>query len=276
MSNHKHTGQLLVNTTDTETQEKTNSDFFPLHKAVMSNYLNAQGNLAKIYRGTYEVLAEHLMGFEEEFIVSWLGSLAAMAWTAIETLCGDLWRASVNSHPAVLAELTGKSNRIERLSDRSLPGYDDDDDISKDKDKSIKLKYIHDYTHGTYEIRHKMGDLLATRFRFTSLKNIRIAYSSAFSDRGKGATTADIDAALVDISLDKLSIVRNLIVHSAGRCDVVYRESQNTIAALPKLEIGEPLLLDGEFLRNMLDNAIISSWKLVRAVDSWIATTAAK
>jgi hypothetical protein len=191
-------------------------------------------------------------------------------------LCGDLWRASINGHPLVLAELSGKANRIEKAAGRSITSHDDGEDVGKEKDKSISLKHIHDFTAGTYEIRQKLGDLLATRFRFISLKNIRIAYSQAFSDSGKGAKTAAIDNALADISLDQISVVRNLIVHSAGKCDIHYQEAQKAITTLPKLEIGEPLLLDGKFVRELLDSAIISSWKLVRAVDSWITTTAAR
>jgi hypothetical protein len=211
-------------------------------------------------------------------IESWMASLLLGTWTAIENLAADLWVTALNTFPAGLAELTGTPKRIGKLagekSKLSSDEISDGSDLSwSPEDKSISLREIHQQTQGSYDLSGKMGSILKGRFKFTTLKGIREAYSSAFSEKQKKARTASIDSALAEKGLDALSAVRNLIVHKAGIADAEYEEKVKNIPIAPQLKARDKLELDGDICRTLIDLCVGSSMKLIGAVDSWLMQT---
>jgi hypothetical protein len=204
-------------------------------------------------------------------------------WTAFETLTSDVWKTAINAAPNGLAELTGSPRRIAKLAGTRESKSDDDEaeaelapSIDEDKEeKMIFLKAIQTTTGGNYNLSNKMGDLLRSRFRFISLRGIRRAYSTAFSERIKGHDTSAIDSALANKCLDALSLVRNIIVHNAGIATADYcRESNGVPTAIP-LKPNEKLELDGENFRAIIDPTVASCKALVSGADTWISLTRA-
>lgn len=118
-----------------------------------------------------------------------------------------------------------------------------------------------------YDLRNKMGTLLRGKVDFTLLNESRDAYARAFS-----LDYTEIDEAITSLSLDAVSVLRNLIVHKSGKCDEEYQRRQQGIPALPQLEIGQTLELNGELIAWTLHDMVETAAKLIRAVDSWIAT----
>ena len=98
----------------------------------------------------------------------------------------------------------------------------------------------------------------------------------AFSEKVRKAKSDRIDVALADKSLNAMSAVRNLIVHKAGKADVVYLEDRKAAPTAPQLKLGEELSLDGQTCRNLIEPVISTSVELVKSVDSWLMLTRRK
>jgi len=168
------------------------------------------------------------------------------AWTAAETCIGDLWEASLNSHPDTLANLAGaRNNKADAES------------------KSVRLDII---AGMKFDIRQCMGTLLKHKFNFTILEGARQAYKVAFPESAK-----DIHASLGDLSLTGLAAMRNLIVHRAGICDDKYAfESKNLSEMIPVLTQGQILELDGEIMARTVMPAMTACLNLLHSVDQWL------
>jgi hypothetical protein len=213
-------------------------------------------------------------------------------WTAFETLVGDLWVAAVDALPFPLATLTGAQNRIDNAFGKRLRESgaavdvppppkpesestpDDDDRLCQDANKGVSLGIVHKLTRGTFNMSGAMGRLLAAteRVQFTSLDNIRGAYSLAFSEKLKGASTSKIDAALSHPALNALSAVRNVIVHRAGVVDEDYLENAKSAPDAPQLKLKDKLLLDGNIVRKLIEPTTLCGQELIGAVDAWMNT----
>jgi hypothetical protein len=195
-----------------------------------------------------------------------LSGIAVGAWTAFETLAGDLWRDVINSHPHGLSDLKGRTKKrqrqntplpttpvLEPLKNRTT---DDEDE------KTIPIALLQKYN---YNLHGSMGTLLRKRFNFTALSGIRRAYYLAFHE-----DNADVDAAIDDKSLDALAAVRNLIVHRASRCDEEYQQKADRLPNIPQLSLGDKMQLDGEIVNRLLSGSIKSSVNLISSVDKWV------
>lgn len=164
------------------------------------------------------------------------------AWTAFETLLGDLWEAALNVHPIGLSALKGTN----RDSLRKLP-------IGLVEEKK-------------FDLRNAMGTILRKNFMFSSLSEIRDAYKAAFHEQGMSICDAvDHD------SFTAVNAIRNVIVHRAGVCDEDYKSKADRLSGLiPQLEIGSQLELDGTMISTTLVPALKTSIQLIRSVDAWI------
>jgi len=182
--------------------------------------------------------------------VDWLMSMQIVgAWTAFETLFGDLWEAALNAHPEGLADLKGKSKQ-------KVKG---DDDGRRMVQISLLQKF-------KYDLSKVMGTMLKDKVDFTSLNGARDAYALAFWEHADS-----IHEALANPAFRAISAMRNLIVHKAGICDTEYeRNSKGLQNLIPHLEPGCILTLDGEILARTLVPALKCAMQLIRAVDAWI------
>lgn len=202
-------------------------------------------------------------------IDAFLAAVIVNSWTAFETLAGDLWVSAINAHPHGLSRLAGKEKRISFQAgvqkEPSESGGRRDED-----DKKIPLNRIHDVTLGTFDLSSKMGDLLKGRVRFTSLWEIRRAYSLAFSDKIDKKVTEAVDAALADNALDSLSLVRNVIVHKSGIADEEYDNERKRLPAVPQVDKGQPISSDGDIVRCLVEPAARCSLSLLETIDAWL------
>lgn len=188
------------------------------------------------------------------------------AWTAWETLATDLWEAALNYHPVGLAKLVGRKNRISKLAQSKQP-EDEDDGAETKREAGPRLPDFDRITKGTYNAEKVMGTLLKREHKFQTLAGIRAAYSTAFSS-DYGA----IDAALSSAALERLSLVRNLIIHKAGVVDQTFVDKAVLVPGWETdCEIGKPLRLDGAIVRELLNPVFALGTDLIKAVDEWVA-----
>jgi len=200
-----------------------------------------------------------------------LSGIVVGAWTAVESLAGDLWEEAINLCPRGLSELKGTKNRINKMS----RGYEPDSDPGVQEEsrqqnlaKSVSIARIHEFTRGTCNLEKRMGSLLRGRQDFQSLRKIRTAYAVAFLD---DAHPEQIDAALCREALDGLSITRNVIAHGAGIADKEYEEKSNRASILPTLTAGKKLDLDAMLVKGIVDPAIEACVELIVAVDKMVS-----
>ncbi len=109
-----------------------------------------------------------------------------------------------------------------------------------------------------------MGTALRDDQRLDSLGGIRESYARAFSESFEA-----IQAAIMDKALDRLSVIRNLIVHRDGVADKTYVEALAFLDGLPKADEGHPIKLDGEVVTKILAAAFDATANLVHAVEDW-------
>jgi hypothetical protein len=177
------------------------------------------------------------------------------AWTAIETLLGDLWEESLNIDPHGLAHLNGK------------PVSSSKD--GRNQEKAVAIDIISEHN---FDLSHVMGSVLRRRFEFSRLENARQAYALAFSSRN----TKVIDA-INSKELDALCVIRNLLVHKSGIADDLYIKHSNRLR-LPKAAKGDVVNIDGEIAISIIKPAFECGSNLLAAVDEWLkkSATAAK
>jgi hypothetical protein len=171
------------------------------------------------------------------------------AWGMFECVARDTWIAALNSHPTPLAQ-----GALAKIQDAGV-----EDRLSS---KQISVGLI--ARHG-FDLRRKMGALLAPKFDFTSISGIRGAYSDAFRDE------PSIAQALSDPVLGQLEAARHLIVHRAGWVDEEYQRRIGTLCPL-----GTRLLVDGKMVSALTNAAINASGTLLYSVDSWMIKNPAR
>lgn len=177
-----------------------------------------------------------------------LFAAASSAWAAFECAAKDAWVVALNARPTRLAQPA--------LS--KLPADSFDEGLTG-KQVSVGLLARHGF-----DLRDKLGTLLASKFDFTSVAGTRVAYLAAFG------RAADFEAALSDPTLVILEATRHLIVHRAGFVDEEYkRRSGNSTP------VGQQLDVNGARVSKLANSAVAAGCKLLRAVDSWLVANPA-
>jgi hypothetical protein len=169
----------------------------------------------------------------------------ASAWAAFECAAKDAWIAALNLRPLQLAQPAFGS----------LPEDVGGEGISG---RQIGVGLL--ARHG-FDLRDKLGTLLAPKFDFTSVSGIRAAYSAAFGKQ------ADHGNALADPALGVLEATRHLIVHRAGLIDEEYR--RRTGDTTPA---GQSLRLNAPRVSELANAAVSAGCKLLGAVDTWLTS----
>ena len=189
-----------------------------------------------------------------------LSSCVIGLWTTFETMAGDLWEAALNIHPAGLAELKGKKNRLIGPNDKDdLPAEEDETDS-----KNLKSAPLSEIIRREFDIKASMGSVLRTRQRFDHLAGIREAYGLAFHKKSD-----EIDKWVKHDGIDALNAVRNLLVHRSGVADATYARKEKYLK-IPRTEIGARILLDGQIVSEFLRMSAVVSANLLLAVDKWV------
>lgn len=188
--------------------------------------------------------------------IAMLANTVINLWTAYETLSGDLWETALNTHPHQLAKLQGKKGG------KPQTGNDDVDGDGDTDGKNVSLNFLHQYR---YDVSGVMGTLLKSRYDFSRIEKIRLAYKDAF-----WCDFPDVET-MIGMDLYALASVRNLLVHKAGIVDEKFRKNTKSIAMLKGAVVGEELFIDGRMVAKFIDETLTSGIALVRAVDDWIA-----
>jgi hypothetical protein len=188
-------------------------------------------------------------------------SYLTSAWTLFETAAGDLWEAALNHRPYGLADLNGEKRYQRRERRRS------GDDPGK-PEKSVKLDLIRAQD---WDIRNKMGTILKDKFAFTTLQGIRDAYEAAFYKKAD-----DLDQIIMDDCYDRLSALRNVIVHKGAIADAEYVRRTKDFSMLPQVKKGETVQLNGKMVADLVHESSQATARLIAAVDQWLVTNAIK
>jgi hypothetical protein len=169
-----------------------------------------------------------------------LYAAAMYAWAAVECAVKDVWAIAINLRP-------------KELGHRALLGVPAElasGGISS-KQISVGLLAKHDF-----DLRGKIGTILAEKYDFTGVEGMRQAYSAAF---GKQAT---IEAAFSSDRLSELEAVRHLVAHRAGVVDEEFLRRTKRGDS-----IGQPVALGGTILPDLVNAAIACTTSLLRFVD---------
>jgi hypothetical protein len=205
---------------------------------------------------------ETTMSFHHpEEIIALMTSMILGVWTAFEVLAGDLWEAALNAHPQGLAELKGNMNGNKHNKNRGTAPANDSYERRTEKIE-VSLSHIRDLEFST---AGKMGTLLRNVVKFDSVRGICESYRSAFWEDDES-----IEEALDYYELRRLNLVRNLLVHKAGKADKPFLEEAAKYPDLSACKIGDTLVVDGEMVLRLVEPVIGRSKDLIQAVNQWI------
>jgi hypothetical protein len=202
-----------------------------------------------------------------EAIDAVLSGVVIGAWTAFETLAGDLWEAAVNECPSPLMELGAHSGRITKMSAtrRGIrPASSESGKNPSDESRQIPLNRIIEISKRTLNLSECMGSLLRPKFEFSVLASTREAYSAAFK-----CHSSEIDTILSDTIIDATNRLRNVIVHNAGIADIRYTEGIIGTPA-PIVDSEKKVELDGKIAQVLINPMITLCGRLLKAVDAWV------
>jgi hypothetical protein len=201
-------------------------------------YDSSVTNVDQWFRNAYTVLSRFVFS-------GLLGTMVIGAWTAFETLAGDLWDAAVNAHPKTLSELRGN---VKLWNDPNAPT------------KSVAPSTT---TQTSSDIGTSLRD--KGKVKFQTVWQIRNAYASAFCD--DFATVRDT---LMNQSVEHLAAVRNILVHKAGIADQKFLEAITGCPHFAGLLEESSINLNGAIVSDLVSVAANQSVALISAVDEWL------
>jgi hypothetical protein len=206
----------------------------------------------------------HVAGFAsigrqdaQKQIETYAGSLVIQAWTVFESLSEDLWEAALNSHPTVLASLSGKPRSKYKAATQRVPE-------GRSTDSEARVSF-NDLQANAFDVRSKMGTILKDTVSFRSLARIREAYHRAFAKQSKS-----IDDILDDPGLQYAAAVRNLLIHKRGIVDAEFLKQIASIPNAPALAVKDKFRLTGKLCAELSDSCRSCAVWLVSAVHAWI------
>lgn len=195
------------------------------------------------------------------FMSAVLNSMVLGAWGAVEVCLDALWRDAVNEYPEYLAALVGGPNRMASFIEARNQGAN----WSPPADRDALTPFLPNSSDPATDL---LDDFKKNGLGFSSLKAARNTYSRAFAKN-----FSDIDAALCDPCIDALALVRNLIAHKDGVIDSRFMEQSRFINALgPIRALGDQatFIVDGEFVRKLIEPVIPWAVTTINAVHKWM------
>ncbi len=104
--------------------------------------------------------------------------------------------------------------------------------------------------------------------RFRSRSGIKVAYQKAFP-----VDDEKIKEALQSDGIDALALLRNVLVHKGGLADDDFKDGAKDnplLVALRAFDDRQPLKIDGEIIKAVIEPAARAGCDLLLAVDTWI------
>lgn len=108
----------------------------------------------------------------------------------------------------------------------------------------------------------------SNRLGFGSRSGIRRTF-----DFGFRTDNADIRAALTTSVIDPLAVLRNVLIHHAGKVDQSFKDDSDgmpILATYRAQNLNSPISIDGILVFSVVDPALNSGYSLIRAVDTWL------
>jgi hypothetical protein len=214
-----------------------------------------------------EGLLEDVPSTWDDGVYATLSAMVTTGWTTFEVLATDLWEAALNYHPRHLSDLSGKRKRI---SGKAGSLGREKEEAKQEEREAVSppdlLNVMRRVTRGTYNAGELMGTILKENFAFHKLSGVRLAYSAAFSKKSD-----EVDTALSNISLDKLNLVRNLLLHKSGIVDQKFLTGTKELNWTVEAEDRKTLRLDGEIVRELFSPVFQCGMDLILAVDGWVS-----
>jgi len=170
---------------------------------------------------------------------------AVYIWSALECALKDAWIEAVNLLPFPFGH-------------RSLLRVPKESTVEGISSKQVSVGLL--AKHG-FDVRDKLGTILAEKYDFTGTEGIRVAYAAAF---GKEQS---IESVLSSIPLRRLEAIRHLIAHRAGLVDREF--VRRTGETHP---IGGPLPVDMKTLCELFNVASSTAITVLTFVDDKIAS----
>lgn len=165
---------------------------------------------------------------------------AVYVWSALECALKDAWTEAVNFLPLPF----GHRSLLHVATEATPEGI-----TSKQVSVGLLAK------HG-FDLRDKLGTILAEKYDFTGAEGVRTAYAATF---GKEQA---IEAVLSAIPLRRLEAIRHLIAHRAGLVDSEFL--RRTGETHP---IGMPLRIDMKTLCELFNVASTTAITVLKFVD---------
>jgi hypothetical protein len=164
-----------------------------------------------------------------------VGVLTGM-WTVFEVLAGDLWAGAIAAKPRTFSHLEAQAPK-----------------------QHSSISYAQSI------VSQLSGITLEKKYKFASLLEIRKAYHDAFDKNN-----TDVLAAIDNVQLDTIALVRNAFIHSAGTIDDKFAEQAQKIPSLSSLASGKEFLADGRLLEGVVAPAVDVCVDLCESVDKWL------
>jgi hypothetical protein len=166
----------------------------------------------------------------------------ANSWAVYESTCKDLWKMLVNEYPTKLVQRILDTTKSEKNLPDSLIG------------KNISISFLAKYN---FNISKNLGDILESKYDFTSNLGIYKAFKTILSD-----FKVDLNFLLSDY-LNELEIARHVIVHRAGIIDEEYvRRSKRK-----HIKNGKHLVYTVSFAKKISQTSVLSVIKLIEIIN---------
>lgn len=163
-------------------------------------------------------------------------SVPAM-WTALECLARDLWIAFINNSSTSIAHKAFRA--LER------------DDVQR------KFIAISDLVKYGFDIRNKVGNILASKFSFTDFEGIRNAFRVIEPED-------DLASDTTARALFLLEKTRHLLVHKAGYVDEKFKRETGDSSSL-----GTRITLTTDRMQEWANAVVEVGTTMIRTVDSF-------
>jgi hypothetical protein len=185
-----------------------------------------------------------------------LASQITLAWTAFETLAGDLWEVFLNIRP-----------RLGFMALDAWPVSDDRTEIQRKREAKIEIpRWL--LEEPDFVALQCLGTVARQQqqWGFQKLNNIISAYGLVF---GRDQSLMGI---LQDDRLRVVSAIRNVIVHKAGKADQQFIDQVGSDPDLRELDKGDPVPITNDRATKLLEAVCENGQKLLIFASDWLDT----
>jgi hypothetical protein len=186
-----------------------------------------------------------------------LSSVIVGAWTAFESLAGDLWEAILNLRPKLAIVAIG-----------AQIATDENETESERKYRMTTPLPVHMLNDPAFNIQTHMGSILRAqgKFDFARREQAKDAYKKTFPQ-----LWPQIEPIFDDRRLRWLAKLRNVILHHAAVADLEFVTAFAEHPELRGFQKGDHVALDGVIVANLAESAALAGVQLIKLVDGWLS-----